>query len=237
MRGLDVFSRSNVPAKNALAPNADALARIVALEDANEDLIEANRRLRLDNQMLRRLAYIDPLTGLGNRRYFETHLDIELRRAARNHESLGLILCDIDDFKACNDRYGHPTGDLVLIFVADRLRTFCRRAGDLATRHGGDEFAVILPDLRPEALFSMSDRLRRSIKSPDLGQLETIGPVTVSIGAACLANGLSCSAAALIATADAALYRAKRIAGKDSVRTDVLRDARQAQSRNRATTE
>jgi diguanylate cyclase (GGDEF)-like protein len=171
-------------------------------------------------QRLEKLAFCDPLTGLGNRRNFTSFLRAELRRAARDDSPLGLVLCDVDDFKACNDRYGHQAGDAVLIAVGETLKRSCRRGGDLAFRHGGDEFALILPGVRAEALRPLCEKLRNEVKSATpVGQ--GIDGVTVSIGAALLHESTPYYATAFIGIADRALYRAKRDR-KDCVKISIL---------------
>jgi GGDEF domain-containing protein len=96
------------------------------------------------NAELARLAATLPGTGLANRRRLEEHLDEEWRRACRAKSSVGVLMVDVDHFKAYNDRYGHPRGEEALAQVAGVLRQAVRRAGDLAGRYGGEEFAVVL---------------------------------------------------------------------------------------------
>src|ERR1700677_801667 len=91
-----------------------------------------------------KLAMLDPLTGLHNRRYAQERLDVEIARAQRYQDSLTVLMIDLDDFKQVNDHYGHPTGDLALALFAERLRGAIR-GSDLAVRVGGDEFEVLLP--------------------------------------------------------------------------------------------
>ncbi|MEM9388585.1 MAG: GGDEF domain-containing protein [Pseudomonadota bacterium] len=93
---------------------------------------------------LRRLSLMDSLTGLGNRRSFDEHLEREWRRARHDDTALALLLIDVDHFKAYNDRYGHHQGDRCLVHVADVLRAMVGREGDLAARYGGEEFALII---------------------------------------------------------------------------------------------
>ena len=159
-------------------------------------------------------ADLDALTGLHNRRYFHETLARETARAQRYNRRLGLIVFDLDDFKAINDRIGHLAGDTVLAEVAERVRDVVRHA-DFACRVGGDEFSVILP----ESTLTDAEQLYRGIQS---GRLLT----------ADLARGRSCSLSAGIAElrpqddsvaffqrADDALYRAKE-AGKGRVASE-----------------
>lgn len=181
------------------------------LERKNAELENANRQLALDVQRLERLVYLDPLTGLGNRRHFDVVIASELRRAARSSEPLTLLICDVDRFKECNDAYGHDAGDTVLIEVASFLSGLHRRGGDLAVRYGGDEFALLLPGVEVDAAHRFAVELLASvgtlrIRHPRAGDAR----VTVSIGGGTFGGCGSCSPTRLVETADDALYRAKR---------------------------
>ena len=169
--------------------------------------IENARRFR----EARQLADLDALTGLHNRRYFHETLAREVARAHRYDRKLALIIFDLDDFKAINDRIGHLSGDGVLAEAAERIRDVVRSA-DIACRVGGDEFAVILPEStargRGPALRAAPDGARR--RSP-VGQA---GPLTMSAGVAELQP--DDDAIAFFQRADHALYGAKE-AGKGQV--------------------
>jgi diguanylate cyclase (GGDEF)-like protein len=159
-------------------------------------------------------ALIDPLTGLANRRVAEGALETELARADRFEEPLALLMADLDDFKAINDRWGHPFGDEVLREFAAALRESIREI-DLSGRWGGEEFAVVLPGTDVEGGAALAERIRdnlrdRAIAAPD-GEL--VG-VTASFGVAAYPDVEAKDD--LVAAADAALYEAKR-AGKDQV--------------------
>ena len=123
----------------------DMKQQIMELENRNAELERTNRRLKVEFERAQRLALLDPLTGLGNRRYFDSVVPSELQRAARTGKPLTLFICDVDYFKHFNDSHGHDVGDALLIEVANVLRKFCRRGGDLAIRYAGDEFALLLP--------------------------------------------------------------------------------------------
>ena len=167
-------------------------------------------------------ALVDPLTGLANRRVAEGALETELARADRFEEPLALLMADLDDFKAINDRWGHPFGDEVLREFAAALMESIREI-DLSGRWGGEEFAVVLPGTDVEGGAALAERIRdnlrnRVIKAPDGEQLE----ITASFGIAAYPEVESKDD--LIAAADAALYEAKR-AGKDQVaRAEFLGD-------------
>jgi diguanylate cyclase (GGDEF)-like protein len=164
---------------------------------------------------LRRQAVTDELTGLANHRRLQELLVAAVARHRRHDQPAGLILLDIDDFKAINDRHGHLTGDRVLRALGGCVRNVCR-ATDEPARYGGEELAVVVHgDL--DATTALAERLRDAI-----AELAFAGPdgealtLTASCGAAALGNGID-DADALIAAADAALYRAKH-EGKNCVR-------------------
>jgi diguanylate cyclase (GGDEF)-like protein len=168
--------------------------------------IENARRFR----EARQLADLDALTGLHNRRYFHETLAREVARAHRYTRNLALIIFDLDDFKAINDRIGHLSGDGVLAEAAERIRDVVRSA-DIACRVGGDEFAVILPESRLRDADQLYARLRTALSSKPVGQA---GPLTMSAGVAELQP--DDDAIAFFQRADHALYGAKE-AGKGQV--------------------
>lgn len=190
------------------ARNRDAvLARIVALEDRNSALHEANRRLTVELHRLQRLVYLDPLTKLGNRRYFTRAIEAEIHRSARTGSALTVVVGDVDEFKKCNDTYGHSVGDEVLRAMATSLSRLCRRGGDLAARLGGDEFAFLLPgfDQAKAREFARKLTTQSTLKVPSLDLC-----VTMSFGAAVFESRRVCSMRHVLDTADRALYHAKR---------------------------
>jgi diguanylate cyclase (GGDEF)-like protein len=167
-------------------------------------------------------ALVDPLTGLANRRVAEGALETELARADRFEEPLALLMADLDDFKAINDRWGHPFGDEVLREFAAALMESIREI-DLSGRWGGEEFAVVLPGTDVEGGAALAERIRdnlrsRVIEAPDGDQVE----IKASFGVAAYPEVVDKDD--LVAAADAALYEAKR-AGKDQVaRAEFLGD-------------
>lgn len=169
------------------------------------DLAEANAELG-------RLATTDPGTGLANRRHLEAHLDEEWRRASRARTLLGVLMVDVDHFKAYNDRYGHPRGDEVLARVGATLCAAVRRPGDLAARYGGEEFALVLPGAGIEELRTVGERVRAGVA--ELGILHegsaSAACVTVSVGGAACSPTAATTPGELFRRADAALYEAKR---------------------------
>ena len=168
--------------------------------------IENARRFR----EARQLADLDALTGLHNRRFFHETLGREVTRALRYDRRLALIIFDIDDFKAINDRIGHLSGDAVLARVAERAKSVVR-ASDIACRVGGDEFAVILPESTLEDAEQLYRRLQFAVSSRAASPADRIH---VSAGVAELAAGDD--PVSFFERADEALYRAKK-AGKGQV--------------------
>jgi diguanylate cyclase (GGDEF)-like protein len=195
-----------------VGPHFDAEERMTAAALAGQAVVALeNARL---HRIVERQALVDGLTGLANRRQADEALASELARIDRLGGPVGLILADLDDFKAVNDRYGHPTGDAVLRDFAETLRETLREI-DTAARWGGEEFAVILPGTDLEGAAQVAERIRtalaeRTIVSVDGEPLR----VTCSFGAA--ASSPSSTVEQLVDAADDALYRAKR-AGKDRV--------------------
>jgi diguanylate cyclase (GGDEF)-like protein len=149
-------------------------------------------------------AACDALTGLPNRRSFDSHLHREIDAAARGGDPLSLILLDIDHFKAVNDTHGHPVGDRVLAEVAAVLGSVCRQS-EMIARIGGEEFAWLLPRTSLALARHAAERARHSIDTHDFG---AIGPLTISLGITTAADPTS--PAELISAADTGLYQAKR---------------------------
>ena len=183
-----------------------AIRELEELSQRAGPAIENARRFR----EARQLADLDALTGLHNRRYFHETLAREVARAHRYDRQLALIVLDIDDFKAINDRIGHLAGDGVLAEAADRVREAVRSA-DVACRVGGDEFAVILPESTTDDADQLYHRLRGAISSRPVAHA---GRLFVSAGIAELVAGDDPTA--FFERADEALYRAKEL-GKGQV--------------------
>lgn len=180
--------------------------------------LAAQAVVALDNARLHRIverqARVDGLTGLANRRAGEDHLEDELTRVDRFGGSLALVVADLDDFKDVNDRFGHPTGDVVLREFAQTLEEGIRDI-DLACRWGGEEFVLILPGTDLSGAMRVADRVREALENRLVlaADGEPI-PVTASFGVA--AAGEAMRPDRLIAAADSALYEAKRT-GKNRV--------------------
>jgi len=179
--------------------------------------IEAQRgALERANMVLTQLARLDGLTGICNRRCFDTQLQQEARRVAREAQPLALLMIDIDHFKDFNDTYGHATGDRVLQTVAHAVKDTLREP-DVCSRHGGEEFAVLLPNTSGDSAYFVADRVRRTLRDTrytGLG-LPTEANVTISIGVATCPRDATVLDE-LMELADKALYQAKAD-GRDTV--------------------
>ena len=174
-------------------------------------MVERERRLMDHAESLRARSYVDGLTGIANRRYFDVALDRELRRAQRMKGQLSLLMVDIDSFKAYNDHFGHQQGDTCLSTVAQALAAKLKRPADVAARYGGEEFAAILPDTSVEQAALLANAIREHIAALALPHAPSAHwpMVTLSIGVAAFDAARLNDPAALIEAADKALYAAK----------------------------
>jgi len=198
---LDAFDESDLDTLQTLAHQL-----AVAIENAR--LYEETKRLSIT----------DGLTGLYNLRYFYQALEKEIQRSERYHRSVSLIMLDIDDFKAYNDRYGHLAGDDLLKELAQLMSKITRRTDTLA-RYGGEEFAIILPETETEGAGFLAERLLEEVREHRFSMQDgqTIGQITISLGVATYPHHAD-SAKALVGAADKALLRAKQ-AGKNRLFT------------------
>lgn len=162
---------------------------------------------------LEELATTDALTGLKNRRKFDTEIDREWRRAGRYGQPVALLMIDADHFKAYNDTYGHQAGDQVLVGIAICISDAVRRAGDCPARFGGEEFAVLLPNMPALEAFKLAETIRGKVQQWCEGELIT----TVSIGVASMRPLAGQQWSDLIEAADKALYAAKANGRNQSV--------------------
>jgi diguanylate cyclase (GGDEF)-like protein len=173
------------------------------------------------HETVQRQAVTDELTGLFNHRRFQEVMTQEVERARRYGQEMGLIMLDLDNFKRVNDTYGHMQGDMVLREVARVLRQSSREIDEPA-RYGGEEMAVALPQTDLEGAYRFAERVRRRIEALDLELLDGDGvlKVTASFGVASLGSAAGDGKDALVAAADAALYRAKRSGKNRTVRAE-----------------
>lgn len=187
--------------------------------------VRTHLTLKQQSDQLRRLAFIDGLTGLHNRRALDERLHTELRHAARTGQPLALAMIDVDFFKAYNDHYGHQAGDDALRAVAQALRHGMLRPVDLAARYGGEEFVCLLPETEASGARAVAERLRAAVQALALphARSSVAEVLTVSIGVAAWPGGVGrppLAPATLLQAADAALYDAKhggrnRVCGRD----------------------
>jgi diguanylate cyclase len=167
-------------------------------------------------EAIRAESLTDPLTGLGNRKYFDRSIDATVQNALATGEPLSLLMFDIDHFKSFNDSYGHLTGDQVLRLVGMSLKQTIK-GQDITARYGGEEFAVVLPNTALRQALTVADHIRRAVMSKELKKKSTgeiLGRVTISVGVSMLKPGDDTDS--LIERADACLYAAKR-AGRNRV--------------------
>lgn len=158
-------------------------------------------------EAIRAESLTDPLTGLGNRKYFDRSYDMAVLASG---EPLSLLMFDIDHFKSFNDSYGHLTGDQVLRLVAMSLKQTIK-GQDVTARYGGEEFAVVLPNTALRQALTVADHIRRAVMAKELKKKSTgeiLGRVTISVGVSMLKPGDDMDS--LIERADACLYAAKR---------------------------
>ena len=183
--------------------------------------------LRQNLEVVRREALTDPLTGIANRKLFDTRLREAARNATENDEPMALLMLDIDHFKKFNDTYGHQLGDQVLRLVAKTL-TESIKGRDTAARYGGEEFAIVLPQTRLENAVTLGEQIRRTMVRHKIVRKDTgeeYGIITLSIGAGAYRKDEALGE--LIRRADGALYHAKRtgrnrVVAEDDVPPEVL---------------
>jgi diguanylate cyclase len=218
-------SLSGATERLAKAKSSDQVKEIA------ETLIRATREMRETNKALedrltlskneisnlqqsleaiRAESLTDPLTGLGNRKYFDRMIGMAVQNAFATGEPLSLLMFDIDHFKSFNDSYGHLTGDQVLRLVGLSLKQTIK-GQDITARYGGEEFAVVLPSTALRQALTVADHIRRAVMAKELKKKSTgeiLGRVTISVGVSMLKSGDDTYS--LIERADACLYAAKR---------------------------
>ncbi len=182
------------------------------LESMRAKQLEMSRDLASANRELEKLSRQDGLTGIANRRYFDSYLLTEVRRALREKAPVSLILSDVDHFKAFNDCYGHQAGDDCLRRVAAALSSAGRRPADLAARYGGEEFAMVLPGTVLEGAVDVAKAVSRVIGGLAIPHARSAvdKSVTLSQGIVSLVPEKESASEDLIQHADQALYQAKQ---------------------------
>jgi diguanylate cyclase len=218
-------SLSGATEKLETADSGEQLRPIIeSLAAATREMRETNKaledRLQLSKTEISNLqqsldairaeSLTDPLTGLGNRKYFDRSIERAVEQALASGEPLSLLMFDIDHFKSFNDSYGHLTGDQVLRLVALSLKQTIK-GQDITARYGGEEFAVVLPSTGLRQALTVADHIRRAVMAKELKKKSTgeiLGRVTISVGVSILKSGDDTDS--LIERADACLYAAKR---------------------------
>jgi diguanylate cyclase len=218
-------SLSSATEQLAVAQDRDQVKPIVAsllqstleMRDTNkalEDRLSLSKteisNLQQSLEAIRAESLTDPLTGLGNRKYFDRSIETAVQNALAAGEPLSLLMFDIDHFKSFNDSYGHLTGDQVLRLVGMSLRQTIK-GQDITARYGGEEFAVVLPSTALRQALTVADHIRRAVMAKELKKKSTgeiLGRVTISVGVSMLKPDDDIHS--LLERADACLYAAKR---------------------------
>jgi diguanylate cyclase len=224
-------SLSAATQKLAAAEDRDQVKAIVeSLVKSNHEMRDTNKALQsrlalskteISNlqqslEAIRAESLTDPLTGLGNRKYFDRSIDTAVQNALAHGEPLSLLMFDIDHFKSFNDSYGQLTGDQVLRLVGMSLKQTIK-GQDITARYGGEEFAVVLPNTALRQALTVADHIRRAVMAKELKKKSTgeiLGRVTISVGVSMLKPDDDTHS--LLERADACLYAAKR-AGRNRV--------------------
>jgi diguanylate cyclase (GGDEF)-like protein/PAS domain S-box-containing protein len=193
---------------------------ITERKQAERQIQQLVRQLKIEKQAAQRSANTDSLTGLANRRYFDEALNTEFHRLKRSGAPLSLIMLDVDHFKNFNDSFGHLAGDECLRQISATLKTIIGRATDVVARFGGEEFMAILTETDPEGAVALAERIRKAIEAlsiPHPGS-EIAEYVTVSLGVTTVYPNRLASPEQVVALADEALYCAKQ-AGRNRTST------------------
>jgi len=174
--------------------------------------VRTHIQLKRKTDLLESMVSLDGLTEIPNRRCFDSTLEKEIRRSARNGSVLSLILMDIDFFKKYNDHYGHAAGDACLRRVAQAVAQGARRASDFAARYGGEEFAMILPATDTEGAMYIAENVRSTVAALNIRHIasDVAECVSLSLGVATVSADQKISPIDFIKAADVFLYQAKR---------------------------
>ncbi|MGK7941251.1 MAG: diguanylate cyclase [Crocosphaera sp.] len=184
-------------------------AKIIAERTA--ELEQANAQLKKANEELEKLAILEPLLQIANRRRFDEYLQQEWDRLCRERRYLSIIFADVDYFKEYNDEYQHEAGDHCLIAIAKTIERSLRRPADLAARYGGEELVVVLPNTNSEGAVKVAQRIQEEIsllKIPHI-RSQISNYVTISMGIASMIPIKGCSPLMLVNIADKCVYQAK----------------------------
>ena len=210
----DLPSEENILSETLVLENkVAAILNSIKDPEIRNQLFELKHIINRSKEKLSRLALVDRLTLLYNRRYFDDVLSREVERARRYKQDLCLVMIDIDHFKDFNDTHGHQKGDEILTEVA-RIISDNIRLNDIAARYGGEEIVVILPESSLSSAFFTAEKLRAAIESES--RLRTGLQVTASLGVAAFTDSEN-AVSELISRADSSLYKAKE-AGRNCVK-------------------
>jgi diguanylate cyclase (GGDEF)-like protein len=207
-KGRNEMEQRVVERTQDLALQKDELHALTeSLRSANREKEELLGRLQQQTTELERQSREDGLTGLYNRRYLDSRLDFEVKRAERYNRQIALAMADVDRFKGVNDQHSHMVGDDVLRTIANILRTQCRSI-DIIARYGGEEFLLCFPETTRENALAVCEKIRKQVEEYDWAKLQPGLHVTLSVGVA--SGPPSYDVDVLIAAADEKLYEAKR---------------------------
>ena len=181
--------------------------------------VRTHLELKRAHDLLERMASIDGLTGIANRRQLDNVLAQEWQRAAASASPISIAIIDVDEFKKFNDTHGHAKGDECLRAISQALLSVARRTSDLAARYGGEEFAVILPDTPGEAMAQLIGALLDAVRALCLA--------TVSVGAVTLIPARDADPSSALEAADRLLYEVKRGGRNHALHADSMRGSRQ----------
>jgi diguanylate cyclase (GGDEF)-like protein len=191
-------------------PLARLFSEVFSLRAKEEQRKVTRQKLSENHGRLSEQAFLDGLTKLANRRYFDKVLESEVRRASRDKTNIALLFCDVDYFKMFNDTYGHLEGDRCLQAIAEIFQQEFQRAGDFVARFGGEEFAVILSGTLANDALESAEKLREQIVAIAIEhQQSPLQKITLSIGVASINAPKPDDAQQLLSRADKALYKAK----------------------------
>jgi diguanylate cyclase (GGDEF)-like protein len=195
-------------ARNRLPAEFVPLAR--AFNAMAAQLIERERELVTTNERLTVIASIDMLSGLANRRGFQSRLDFEWMKAQQHGGALSLLMIDVDHFKLFNDSYGHPEGDVCLARLGETLAGIAAETMGFAGRYGGEEFCLLVPNIDSRRALEIGETVRAAVQELAMPHCTShYQTVTVSVGVACARPNDKQQPGDLIEAADAALYAAK----------------------------
>jgi len=212
-----VFFWNYMQLRQAIRLRFERSMLVDTLQQANENLEDSNKRLKIAQEKLTRASMTDELTGIANRRQFKAAMAREWRLARRHKGPVSCLMIDIDYFKRYNDSYGHQKGDESLKRIAKEISFHMKRPADLAARYGGEEFVVLLPETPNDAALMLADRLASGIAALHIRHdFSPFDEITVSIGVATIIPGEGDKEELLIKHTDMALYQAKN-AGRNRV--------------------